>query len=238
MKFETKISKTENGEHAIYGMKMTELMKTHTFTEVIFLLYAGKLPTDGERALLDTLLVAASEHGIETPSAYVPRVSAASGNSVHTAMAAGMLAMGEAHGGAGEAAARMLARDDGPEEIVAEYTKAKKNIPGFGHRIYKDEDPRAAIIYAKAKEAGKDLQTLAPFEKAYAVEAALRESKGKKLPLNIDGAFAAATLAFGMRPDAAKALFVLARTAGMGAHALEELSQNNGYQRLDPSSVS
>lgn len=233
MKFETTISTTENGEHAIYGMKVTELMKTHTFTDVIFLLYAGVLPTDGERALLDTLLVAAAEHGVETPSGYVPRVSAASGNSVHTAMAAGMLAMGEAHGGAGEAAAHLLAREDSPETIVAEYARAKKNIPGFGHPIYKDEDPRAAIIYKKAKASGKDIKTLAPFEKAYAIEAALQASKGKKLPLNIDGAFAAATLAFGMPPSAAKALFVLARTAGMGAHALEELKQGGGYKRLD-----
>lgn len=234
MKFETKISKSEKEEHTIYGVKMTELMKTHTFTEVIFLLYSGKLPTLGERALLDTLLVAAAEHGIETPSAYVPRISVASGNSVHTAMAAGMLAMGEAHGGAGEAAAHMLAREGGAREIVAEYMSAKKNIPGFGHRIYKDEDPRATLIYSKAKASGV---SLAPFEKAYAIEAALHESKGKKLPLNIDGAFAAATLSFGMRPAAAKALFVFARTAGMGAHALEEQSQNTGYKRLDSSSV-
>lgn len=232
MKFNTKISDTKNGEHALYGMKVTELMKTHTFTEVIFLLYAGKLPTDGERALLDALLVAAAEHGVETPSGYVPRVSAASGNSVHTAMAAGMLAMGEAHGGAGEAAALMLIREESPEDVVAEYVSRKKNIPGFGHPIYKDEDPRAAIIYEKAKESGVPL---AAFEKAYAIESALRESKGRKLPLNIDGAFAAATLAFGMPPSAAKAIFVLARTAGMGAHALEELAQNNGYKRLDVS---
>lgn len=238
MKFNTKISETKNGEHAIYGKKVTELMKTYTFTDVIFLLYAGALPTDDERSVLDALLVAAAEHGIETPSGYVPRVSAASGNSVHTAMAAGMLAMGEAHGGAGEAAALMLLRDESPDVIVAEYAALKKNIPGFGHPLYKDEDPRAAIIYVKAKAAGKKLKTFAPFEKAYAIEAALAQAKGKKLPLNIDGAFAAAILALGMPPAAAKAIFVLARTAGMGAHALEELAQNNGYKRLDPTPIS
>lgn len=233
MKFETKISTTENGEHQIYDHTVTDLMQSRTFTETIFLLYAGRLPSRGECAVLDAMLVAAAEHGVETPSGYVPRVSAASGNSVHVAMAAGMLAMGEAHGGAGEAAATLLSRAESPESLVAEYALAKKPIPGFGHRVYKDEDPRAAIIYAKAKEAGKDIATLAPFEKAYAIEAALQNMKGKKLPLNIDGAFAAATLAFGMHPCAAKALFVLARTAGMGAHALEELVQKNPYHRLN-----
>lgn len=232
MKFDTKISTTKEGEHFIYGEKVTELMQIHTFTDTIFLLYTGKLPTDGERSLLDAMLIAGAEHGVETPSAYVPRVSAASGNSVHTAIAAGVLAIGEAHGGAGEAAAYLLTRSEDPETIVAEYAASKKPIPGFGHRTYKDADPRAAIIYAKAKEAGVEL---AAFEKAYAIEASLEKAKGKKLPLNIDGAFAASVLTLGMHPRAAKALFVLARVAGMGAHALEELAQGGGYKRLDPS---
>lgn len=234
MKFNTKISTTKDGEHSIYGEKVTELMKGHTFTDSIFLLYAGKLPNGGERALLDAMLVAGAEHGVETPSAYVPRVSAASGNSVHTAMASGILAIGEAHGGAGEAAAYLLLQSEDAETIVAECIVSKKAIPGFGHRTYKDEDPRATIIYTKAKEAGVLLDA---FTKAYAIESALASAKGKKLPLNIDGAFAAGVLALGMHPRAAKALFVLARVAGMGAHALEELAQGGGYKRLDPADI-
>jgi citryl-CoA lyase len=151
---------------------------------------------------------------------------------VHTAIAAGVLAIGEAHGGAGEAAAHLLSREESADALGEEYGDAKKPLPGFGHRVYKDEDPRAAIIYAKAKDAGV---TLLPFEKAYAIEAALEKSKGKRLPLNIDGAFAASILAFGMPPAAATALFVLARVPGMGAHALEELSLGGGYRRLDVS---
>lgn len=229
MKFETHISDTHDGEHWIYEKNVTDLMQSHTFTEMIFLLYAGKLPTEGERSLLDTMLIAAAEHGVETPSGYVPRVSVASGNSVHVAMAAGMLAMGEAHGGAGEAAAYLLAREETPEALVAEYVAQKKPLPGFGHRIYKNEDPRATLI-ARAAKAGA--LPLGFFAKASAIEAALEKAKGKKLPLNVDGAFAAGVLALGMHPRAAKALFVLARTAGMGAHAMEELEQGNGYRRL------
>jgi citryl-CoA lyase len=231
MKFETKISATKDGEHFIHGKKVTELMKVHTFTDTIFLLYTGKLPKERERALLDAMLVAGAEHGIEAPSAYVPRVSAASGNSVHTAMAAGMLAIGEVHGGAGEEAAYVLSQDDEPEQIIAEYLTRREPIPGFGHRTYKNEDPRTTIIYSKAKESGLPLDS---FEKAYAIEALLEKAKGKKLPLNIDGAFAASVLTLGMHPHAAKALFVLARVSGMGAHALEELAQGGGYKRLDP----
>ena len=230
MKHHSNISKTEGGEHEIYGHKVTELMRQHSFVDTVFLLYAGKLPIDGERALLDTMLVASAEHGIEAPSLYAPRVSVASGNSVHVAMAAGILAIGEAHGGAGEASARVLASEESAEDIVERFNKEGKFVPGFGHKVYKDEDPRATIIYMKAKE-GK--VPLAAFEKAYAIEALLEKQKGKKLPVNIDGAFAAGVLALGMDPLAAKALFVFGRVAGMGAHAIEEKAQNNGYWRLE-----
>ncbi len=230
MKFETNISSNKQGEHHIYDHSISELMNKRTFTESVYLLYTGKMPSDGERMLLDTMLVSAIEHGVEAPSLYVPRVSAASGNSVHTAIASGILSIGEAHGGAGEAAAYLLSRPEAAEILVSEYGDAKKYMPGFGHRIYKVEDPRATIINTKAKEAGVPL---ASFEKAYAIEAELEKQKGKKLPLNIDGAFAAGVLSLGMDPRAGKALFVLARVAGMGAHAIEELKQGNGYRRLD-----
>ena len=230
MKHHSNISKTEGGEHEIYGQKVTELMKQYSFVDTIFLLYTGKLPTDGERGLLDAMLVASAEHGIEAPSLYAPRVSVASGNSVHIGMAAGILAIGESHGGAGEAAAVLLASDETPEQIVARFETEGKFIPGFGHKVYKDEDPRATIMYTKAKE-GK--LPLTGFEKAYAIETLLEKQKGKKLPLNIDGALAAGVLALGMDAAAAKVLFVFSRVAGMGAHAIEEKNQNNGYWRLD-----
>ena len=230
MKHHSNISKTEGGAHEIYGQKVTELMKQHSFVDTVFLLYTGKLPAEGERALLDTMLIASSEHGIEAPSLYVPRISVASGNSVHVGMAAGILAIGEAHGGAGEASVRVLASKESAEDIVERFNKEGKFIPGFGHKVYKDEDPRATIIYMKAKE-GK--VPLAAFEKAYAIEALLEKQKGKKLPLNIDGAFAAGVLALGMDPLAAKALFVFGRVAGMGAHAIEEKNQNNAYWRQE-----
>lgn len=230
MNFDSNISTTVQDGHRIHGTKLTDLIETATFTETIFLLYGGKMPTPGQRSLLDALLVAAAEHGVEAPSLYVPRISAASGNPVHVAIAAGVLAIGESHGGAGEAAARLLFRDEDATALVQEYITSGKRIPGFGHRVYVDEDLRARLIFQKAKEGHIPL---AAFEKAYAIEAALAKAKGKKLPLNIDGAFAAATLGLGLTPPAAKSLFVLARVAGMGAHAIEELQRHTGYYRLE-----
>ena len=133
MKHHSNISKTEGGEHEIYRHKVTELMKQYSFVDTVFLLYTGKLPTEGERALLNTMLIASAEHGIEAPSLYAPRVSVASGNSVHVGIAAGILAIGESHGGAGEASAQVLASGGSAEEIVADFEKEGKFIPGFGH---------------------------------------------------------------------------------------------------------
>jgi citryl-CoA lyase len=229
MKFATNISRLRDGEHTIYGHAVTKLMREATFTDTIFLLFGKRIPTVSERKLLDTLLVAAAEHGVEAPSLYVPRISAASGNSIHAAMAAGVLAIGEAHGGAGEAAARFLLRDESAGALVSEYLAGGKKIPGFGHKIYFEEDPRAAVIFAVARE---NNLPLAMFEKAYAIEAELFKQKAKKLVLNVDGAYAAAILALGLEPVAAKALFVIARAAGMGAHAMEEIEQGNAYKRL------
>lgn len=234
MRFTTAISSDEGGEHRIYGESLADLLRNHTFTEAIFLLYAKRMPNDGERALLDALLIASSEHGIEVPSLYVPRVSVSAGNPVHVGIAAGVLAIGESHGGAGRAAAELLARSEAAQDLVEEYMAAGKFLPGFGHRIYKDEDPRARIIHDKAQAAGVPL---AFFEKAYALEAALLEKTGKKLPLNIDGACAAGVLALGMPPAAAEALFVVGRVAGMGAHAMEEQAQGGTYHRLEPGDV-
>ncbi len=230
MKFKTTISTTEGDEHTIRGYALSELIAQSTFTDAIFLLYAKRRPTAGERSLLDALLVSAIEHGIEVPSLYVPRVSVASGNPVHIGIAAGILAIGEVHGGAGRAAAELFMRSESPESLVDEYVAAHRHLPGFGHKKYKDADPRATIIFEKAKGASVPLDS---FEKAYVLEKILAEKTGKKLPLNIDGAFAAATLALALPPEAAEALFVLARVAGMGAHAIEEIEQKGSYHRLE-----
>lgn len=231
MQFRTNISKTEDGKHFIRGYDLIELMKNNSFSEVIFLLLRGSLPEAREKELLETILIAAVENGIEAPSLYVPRIVMASGNDFHTALGAGMLAIGEKHGGAGEKCAFLLQSDKSAREIVNEYSL----IPGFGHKIYKHEDPRAAAIYEKAKTLGFPCTY---FEKAYHIEKELEEKKGKKIPLNIDGAIAAAMLELGFDWRLGKAIFLISRIVGMSAHILEELEQGNSYYRLDETDVS
>ena len=228
MKFKTEISKSVDGKHEIKGHNVIDLLSSRSFAEVIFLLLRGDFPNEKEKALLETILVASVEHGVESPSTFVPRVVASTGNDFHVALATGMLSIGKNHGGAGEAAAQLLSSEKSVEEIVEE----NRVIPGFGHKTYKDEDPRATAIYKRAKELGFECKY---FERAYSIERILEQKKGKKIPLNIDGAQAAALLELGFDWRLGKAFFLMGRIVGMSAHVLEELDQKNSYHRLEES---
>jgi len=230
MKFKTNISKTHNGKHFIYGHDLVELANKNSFSEVIFLLLKGVLPSVNEKMLLDSMLVLAVENGIEAPSIYVPRIVAASGNDFQTALAAGMVAVGEKHGGAAEKAAEVFAS----EKTVPEILEGNKVIPGFGHKVYKDSDPRAEALHAKAASLGFSCKY---FDRAKQIEKGLAEKKGKTLPLNIDGALACCLLELGLSPKLGKAVFLISRIVGMSAHVAEEYQQGNNYYRLEESDV-
>ena len=234
MKFQTKISSEKNGKHHIRGIPLLDLIEKHTFVDMIFLLVRGTMPSGAEKALLDAVLVASVEHGVQVPSAFVPRISISTGNSIHTALASGILATGTRHGGAGEAAAEFLLEKGSPQKIVKKALKEHRVISGFGHKVYKDEDPRVTVLYKRVQKLGLPVEM---FARAYACEAEIAKQKGKKLPLNIDGGIAAALLTLKFRSDAGHAIFLFGRIVGMAAHALEERTQNNAYYRLDDSDV-
>src|SRR5437660_6456729 len=93
----------------IRGYDVTSLMARASFTDTIFLLHRGRLPETGERRLLDAILVAVADHGSGAPSCATARL-AASGNrqSLSAAVAAGILAIGDEHGGAGSACMELI----------------------------------------------------------------------------------------------------------------------------------
>lgn len=234
MEWKTAISTRKDNELYIRGESLESLMQNHSFTEAIFLLLAGRLPEQGEKILFDMMLVSCVEHGVEAPTGFVPRVSASVGNPMNVAMAAGLLAMGEFHGGAAEACAQILESEDSADKIVASMMAAGKKIPGFGHAIYKDKDPRAELLLKKAAELGK---AKASIEKARAIQKEIEKQSGKVLPLNIDGAIAAIMLELGLDWRLGKALFGLSRMAGMIAHAHEEMVNEKPYRRFDEGDV-
>lgn len=217
----------------IRGYDVAELMAGASFSDAIFLLHRGQLPSPAERRLFDAMLVAFADHGPGSPSALAARV-AASGNrrGLEAAVAAGVLAIGDAHGGAGYACMEMIAAGlaavrhealspaNAAARIVERALAAGERLPGIGHRSHA-VDPRTVALFALARESGLAADGVAFVETLRDAAAA----RIKPLPVNVDGASAAVLFDLGFPPPTAKLLFILGRTAGLTAQVWEELSR-------------
>lgn len=230
MLFTTSITKIENDHEIIRGIPLEELIATKTFLENTVFVLRGVFPKPGELVMLNSLFSAAIDHGVGAPSTTVARIAASTGNSLHTALAAGILTMGELHGSAIEGAARFFAdRKESPAPTVVSLCKAKKmKIPGFGHRVL-TVDHRAKLLLSIAREQSVYGSTCAFAEQ---VEKELNAVSSKPLPLNIDGAMAAILSDMGFSPEVMKGLFIFARLPGLIAHSVEQIQSGEGIKRL------
>lgn len=218
----------------IRGHDITGLMKDATFADMLFLLHRGRLPGAGERRLLDAILISVADHGAGAPSCATARL-VASGNrqSLSAAVAAGVLAIGDEHGGAGSACMEMIADGLGrvsadsisigqaAGRIVDETRAQRKRLPGLGHRVHTVVDPRTPVLFGMARELGLAGNGIAFME---ALEQAVRE-KIKPLPINIDGALAAVLYDIGFPPSFGKLVFIVGRVAGLSAEVAEEYAR-------------
>lgn len=234
MKWRTAISTNKNGELYVRGESLESLIEKHSFTEAVFLLLKGSLPNEKEKKILDAILVAMCEHGIAAPSTFVARVAISTGNPFNSALAAGILAIGDYHGGAIEKCAYYLQSGERAQNIVENVLKDGGRIPGYGHKMYKDSDPRTQTLFKKATELGFNRMYVV---RALEIENELHSQTGKKLPLNIDGAVAAIMSEIGIDWKLGKALFVLGRLPGLIAHTYEEMTQEKPYRRLEENDV-
>lgn len=235
-KFETKITThTEKGDPLIRGYDLVELINKLNFTQAIFLVLKGEFPNEKEEKMLNAILVSSIDHGVEAPSTTIARLTVSNGVSTATAIATGIASIGEFHGGAAEALAKMLQEnsDKTAATIVSEFKEKKKRIPGFGHKIYQI-DPRAQALLKIAKKtnfAGKFIKL------CLEIETELEKSSGKKLPLNIDGAIAAIMSEMGFDWRLGKSLFILSRIAGIAAHVHEEQTLGKPVRRISETDV-
>src|SRR3989344_2071237 len=234
MKWITKISTHKNDELYVHGKPLKKLIGKKTFSEMVFFLLLGKAGSSNQIKMLDAILVSCIEHGVEVPSAYVPRVIISTGNEMNVALAGGLLAIGNYHGGAIEKAAILLQDSKTAKEIVREFVAKKERIPGLGHKIYKTVDPRAEALFKYARElklSGKFIK------KALDISKEFEKQSGKKLPLNIDMAMAACMSELGFNHKIGKAIFSLGRLPGMIAHTFEEFANEKPYRRFEKEDV-
>ncbi len=235
-KWKTAITEIKRGEIRIRGYDIREMMEKLSFGAAVFLILKGELPTKEESEMMRAILVSSIDHGVTPPSALSTRSVLSGGNPLNSAVAGGILAIGDVHGGAIERCARILQdRAKRPDEItsvakelVSDFIYKRRRIPGFGHRLH-ETDPRTVKLFQTAKElnfSGKHM------ELAQAIEVELALSLERKLPINVDGAIAAVISDMGFDWRLGKGFFLISRVPGLVAHAYEELTRERPMRKL------
>ena len=226
----SKITKVEPNHLVTRGYRQEDLIGRVPFSHVVYLLLRGVLPSPAQGMMIDAILTACIDHGVTPPSAIAARTVASGGVPLPTAVAAGVLAIGDAHGGAIEKGARFLQEgvkrmkeeqrsiNETAALLVKESREKKQRILGFGHRVH-TADPRTERLFSLAKELAIDGDHC---DLSKAIEGELERTMEKKLPINVDGAIAAISSDMGFDWRLGKAFFVLGRVAGLSAHVFEE----------------
>ena len=214
-----------------------DLMGAMSFTEYAFLLATGRAPTDDQRFFLDLSLVALAEHGL-TPSVQAARMTYdADPAALQGAIAAGVLGCGTVILGAADLCRKViedvLARteafgslDAAALAVAREHRQERKALPGYGHPLHKPVDPRTERMIELARErriAGRSV------EAALALTRAAAEVWGRPLPMNVSMTIAATLRDVDVPPGLIRAVPILARTAGLIAHCIEEAETPIGF---------
>ncbi|RVB58762.1 citryl-CoA lyase, partial [Mesorhizobium sp. M7A.F.Ca.CA.002.03.2.1] len=235
--WQTDIIEMRPGVIRLRGYEIQDLIGRVSFPAVIWLMLRGELPSEDQAELLGIALAAAVDHGPQAPSIAIARMAATCGVGINSAMASAINVLGDVHGGAGEQALSFygdiaVAIDAGMtlnEAVSARldrfFAEEKGYVPGLGHRFH-PVDPRAPRLLELTREFAARGAVNGRFaDIAEAVEADVERRKGKKIPLNIDGATAVIYGELGFPPPLTRGLFVLSRSVGILAHAWEQSQQ-------------
>ena len=214
-----------------------ELMGGVTFTEYFHLLLTGREASNDQRFFLDLLLVSIAEHGMMPSNVAARMTLAADPDALQGAVAAGILGAGSVVLGTSGECARLL--EDAQRRVVAGAEPAQvareiagsihdsgDKVPGFGHPVHRPTDPRAERILELADARGVSGPHV---ELARLLYVAVAEAWGKELPLNVAMPIAAVLLDLGYPSSSVKAVPILARTAGLLAHLVEEQESPLGF---------
>jgi len=229
--WKTSLSKVEPNKILIRGYRVQDLMERCSFGDVIYLTFKGELPSGNEGRMIEMIVVSSTDHSFLAPSIDATRFVASGGVPLQAAVAAGIISLGDHHGGAIEQCSKLL-QDSvqsgvAAADIVEGFRGRKQRIPGFGHPWH-NRDPRTITLVAKAKEwrlAGPHL--------------ALAESisEGLQLPANIDGVIAGIISDMGIGWQYGRAFFMIPRVVGLAAHAVEETTRERAFRVIDMKDV-
>jgi citrate synthase len=206
-----------------------ELMGRVSFTELFLWQALGSRPTPLQVTIVDAVMVTIMEHGL-VPSAIVARLTKyGAPESFQGAIAAGLLGVGDRYAGTaalcGEMIERLLAVAAGArrEAAVGEIRTCRRErrpVPGFGHPVHQQADPRVERLIAVAREAGVSGERIAVID---LIAECLEQELGRRLPMNISAAIAAVLGEAGVPSGLMRGIVLTARCAGLAGHVYEEM---------------
>lgn len=219
------------------GCPVQQLIGRVSFVDMIWFLVVGVMPSPRQARLAEAALVAGVDHGPQAPSIAIARMAMTCGGSLNNALASAVNVLDDVHGGAGEQAmmlfqdirSRLVDGDDlarATEAGLAHWRPAVRTIiPGFGHRFHRTDPraPRLMALVAEVAETGEITGQVAAI--AGEIERQLAAAKGRRIPMNIDGATAVIFSELGLPPPLGRGLFCLSRSVGILAHAWEQQQQ-------------
>jgi len=202
----------------------------------------GEVPSETAARMLDIALILHADHGLNA-STFAARVTASTLSNLHSAIVSAIGTLkGSLHGGANEEVMRMLL-EIGDADRVDQFLRgalgAKRKIPGFGHRVYKVDDPRAKWLRDLSRKAAEDKGDT----RWYGMSERAREymQEHRELPVNVDFYSASLYYVLGVPIEIFTPLFAISRVAGWTAHVYEQLSDNRlirpGAEYIGPMNV-
>ena len=191
---------------------------------------SGERPNATAIRAFDVALILHADHELNA-STFAARVAAATLTDMYSAVVAGIAALkGPLHGGANAEVMKMLldfgqnASPERVDEAIRAKFARKEKIPGFGHRVYRTEDPRATHLRQMSQELGKRAGNTAWYDMSQRIEALVKAEK--KLNPNVDFYSASTYYALGIPIDLYTPIFAVSRMSGWTAHVLEQYANN------------
>jgi citrate synthase len=193
------------------------------FAENFLYMFRGKVADQEEKNAMERFMILHADHGLNA-STFAARVTAGTGSDMYSAITSAVGTLkGPFHGGASESVMKMLVDINGLDEVEA-YIQSllddNKKIMGFGHRVYKAEDPRTKHLRGIAERMCHQRDTLATYIKCKKIQDTVYQKKG--IFPNVDFYAALVMHALGVPNDFFTAFFASSRVAGWVAHVIEQ----------------
>ncbi len=210
------------------GKPLVEADRSISHSANFLLQLTGSKPSATAERALDIALILHADHELNA-STFAARVTAATLSDMHSSVTSAIGALkGPLHGGANEAVFRILSTIESekadPVDYVRNMLAQKKKIPGFGHRVYHTEDPRATHLRVMSQDLGKASGQPQWYEMSEKIEKFVKAEK--KLNANVDFYSASTYHVLGIDDDLFTPVFAVSRISGWTAHVIEQLDDN------------